>query len=260
MNGAELRTTGCIPRPAAGSSSPPRTLTTTRPTIPKATWPHSARRRYGRACPLGWAAWQAKHGRFPRYRLTGALPHSALRHDKSGVLAQLIAACEEAVWQRLQQGIPEAGQSAAGNHGRPHDNPSLHVAIVPCRLSLRYGQPQGKRQNQKTLVRQPTQNRPANSGLTTKLETRGYLLPNEGRTLRSEAIAGDTIEIVTLQKGVAKRPGLISFRASARWVEAQRIIESRRIDNAFTPKRLEDLFDHRLVLQPHIDKIGFLRR
>ena len=103
-------------------------------------------------------------------------------------------------------------------------------------------------------------NRPANSGLTTKLETRGYLLPNEGRTLRSEAIAGDTIEIVTLQKGVAKRPGLISFRASARWVEAQRIIESRRIDNAFTPKRLEDLFDHRLVLQPHIDKIGFLRR
>ena len=43
VNGAALSTTGRIPRPAAGSSSPPPISTTTRPTIPRATWPRSAK-------------------------------------------------------------------------------------------------------------------------------------------------------------------------------------------------------------------------
>ena len=69
----------------------------------------------------------------------------------------------------------------------------------------------------------------------TKLQERGYCLPSTG-WYQAESSAGDTVEIVSFGRDT------VTFRASARWCEAQRKIATARGDPAFTGVRFRDLF------------------
>ena len=166
--------------------------------------------------PWGWARWKAQHGQIPGWRLTGALAHSGLRYDKSGILARVIVSMEDWLAQ----------------YGSAYLNPQIRAKItlpytkVLARAGLVFD------------MDDPVQNNRTRQqwwSVKYMLQERGYCLPKKDWG-RAEAPAGDTIEIVGFGQGT------VTFRASARWCEAERRANLVRGDAVFTGVRFRDLF------------------
>ena len=183
--------------------------------------------------PEGWLRiWPyqwAQHGK--GYRQTGILTMQATRADKSGSFPRVAAGIEDYI-------------TGAGSTGRDRRSrlliserkggPGLVSDLVPypallARAGFYFNLNDKKSYNATAQLWH---------SLTGELEQRGYLLPS----LRSEAEAGDTFEIVEIVKGNRGGPGGVRVRASARLIEAQEQTAKRRGDRGLDAIPLCDLF------------------
>ncbi len=185
---------------------------------------------HARVYPFCWD----QHGK--GYRLTGVLANQAIRQDKRGSLGRLAAGIEDF--------ISAAAAPAGERRSRllipeKKGGPGPRSEFIPYPLLLArsgfYFDLTDKRDLDATkqLWRR----------LCALLKSKGYVLPR----LSAEAEAGDTFEIVEIVKG---RPGPgshfggVRIRASARFIEAQSIVNRRKIDRGLTAIPLPRLFAH----------------
>lgn len=159
------------------------------------------------------------------YRLTGTLTTPARRHGKSAALARVVAAMEDTL---SYSGWP------GGAERRPHllipendrkTGPGPIVTVTYIELLARAGYVFDLRNPDdynriKTLW----------NAVKRRLRAAGYML-EEGQT---QAIAGDTVEIVRFTTGYKGQYSTVTFRASDRFTEAQ-----RQVSNARKGKKLE---------------------
>lgn len=165
------------------------------------------------------------------YRQTGVLTMQATRADKRGSFPRLAAGIEDYL----------AGAGSIGRDRRSRlliserkGGPGLVSDFIPYPVLLAragfYFELNDKKSYNATAALWHS--------LAAELERRGYLLPS----LRSEAAAGDTFEIVEIVKGNRGGPGGVRVRASARLIEAQAQAAKRRGNRGLDAIPLRDLF------------------
>ena len=177
--------------------------------------------------PYNWPA-----GTASGYRLTGTLTGQIPRSDRSGSLARLIAGIEDYIAASTPtHRIPRLLKPERSGGGGPISE-FIPYPVLLARSGF-YFDLTDKRSNDAT--RQLWQR------LKGQIESKGYLLPS----LRAEAEAGDTVEIVSIEKGKPTNGGMggLIVRASARYIEAHEVIRRTR-GKAFDAVPLPSLFRH----------------
>ena len=177
--------------------------------------------------PFAWA----DHGK--GYRLSGVLTAQLIRGDKNGSLSRLIAGMED--YLAASAPTPYQGRlrprllipSRSGGPGTVSELIPYPVLLGRAGFYFDLTDPRSANEIRVLWHR-----------LVTALHEREYVLPS----LRAEAPAGDTVEVVKIVKGSRGGYGGLQVRASARYIEAQELVARRRGDRGLGSAPLAALF------------------
>ena len=162
------------------------------------------------------------------FRLTGALTGQITRYDRRGSFPRLIAGIEDYIGSsnHLRQPVRPGGP------GQPSE--VITYPALLARAGFHFDLTDKKDYNATASLWSRLQN---------KIEENGYRLSS----LRTEAEAGDTVEIVDIVKGQPKSGGMggLIVRASARYIEAHERFKRKR-SKALDAVPLSTLFRHDL--------------
>ena len=162
------------------------------------------------------------------FRLTGALTGQITRYDRKGSFPRLIAGIEDYIGSsnHLRQPVRPGGPGQTSEF--------LSYPALFARAGFHFDLTDKKDYNATASLWSRLQN---------KIEENGYRLAS----LRAEAEAGDTVEVVDIVKGQPKSGGMggLIVRASARYIEAHERFKRKR-SKALDAVPLSTLFRHDL--------------